>query len=162
LTNNDMISHSRIPLEASKVPPRTKATNYPAPFAARVSGRQKRALGDAFGLSRFGVNLTTLVPGAQSALLHRHSHQEEFVYILRGSPTLRTDEGEFTLSPGMCIGFVANGLAHHLVNRTDEEVAYLEIGDRDPKDRGEYPEDDLKAAYSDAGWVFTHKDGTPW
>lgn len=152
----------RAPLAATDVPPRVKPSNYPAEFAARVAGREKRQLGDAFGLSRFGVNLTTLAPGAQSALLHRHTRQEEFVYILAGAPTLRTDEGEFLLAPGMCVGFPANGLAHHLVNRTAEPVQYLEIGDRDPEDAGVYPEDDLEAQFSAQGWSFTRKDGTPW
>lgn len=153
---------ARAPLPALDVPPRSRPSNYPPVFATRVAGRQKRALGDAFGLSRFGVNLTILSPGGQSALLHRHTRQEEFVYILKGHPTLRTDEGEHVLAPGMCIGFPANGLAHHLVNRTDEEVHYLELGDRDPDDRASYPEDDLQATYSPAGWTFTHKDGKPW
>ncbi|HWK96515.1 MAG TPA: cupin domain-containing protein [Pseudolabrys sp.] len=150
------------PIRARDIPPRTKPSNYPAPFAAKMTGRQKRALGDAFGLSRFGVNLTTLDPGAQSALLHRHTRQEEFVYILEGAPTLCTDQGDHELTPGMCVGFPANGIAHHLVNRTAEPVVYLEIGDRDPSDTGEYPQDDLVASYSPAGWRFTHKDGTPW
>ncbi|MEW6121223.1 MAG: cupin domain-containing protein [Pseudomonadota bacterium] len=157
-----MTASDRRPCAALDVPPRTKPSNYPAPFAARMAGRVKRALGDAFGLTRFGVNLTILAPGAQSALLHRHSRQEEFVYILRGAPTLRTDAGEFELAPGMCAGFPAKGCAHHLLNRTQEEVHYLEIGDRDPLDEGEYPEDDLEATYSAAGWSFTRKDGTPW
>ncbi|WP_029554847.1 cupin domain-containing protein [Xanthobacter sp. 91] len=157
-----MTGPARTPLAAEDVPPRTKPSNYPAPFAARMAGREKRQLGDAFGLSRFGVNLTTLAPGAQSALLHRHTRQEEFVYILAGTPTLRTDEGEFPLGPGMCIGFPANGLAHHLVNRSAAEVRYLEIGDRDPQDAGTYPEDDLVAHFSATGWSFTRKDGTPW
>lgn len=157
-----MTAPARTPLAAMDVPPRRKPSNYPAPFAARMSGREKRQLGDAFGLSRFGVNLTTLAPGAQSALLHRHTRQEEFVFILDGTPTLRTDEGEFLLQPGMCIGFPANGLAHHLVNRTAQDVRYLEIGDRDPQDAGEYPEDDLMAHFSAQGWSFTRTDGTPW
>lgn len=153
---------ARTPLDALDVPPRSRPSNYPPVFAARMNGRQKRALGDAFGLSRFGVNLTILAPGAQSALLHSHTRQEEFVFILKGTATLRTDEGEHVLRPGMCVGFPANGLAHHLVNRTEEEVHYLEVGDRDQQDCGAYPEDDLEAAYSKTGWIFTHKDGTPW
>jgi uncharacterized cupin superfamily protein len=157
-----MTDPARTPLAAIDVPIRRKPSNYPAPFAARMVGREKRQLGDAFGLTRFGVNLTVLAPGAQSALLHRHTRQEDFVYIISGAPTLRTDEGEFHLAPGMCVGFPANRLAHHLVNRTDGEVLYLEIGDRDPEDQGEYPEDDLVARYSAQGWRFTRKDGTPW
>nr|WP_127089309.1 cupin domain-containing protein [Aquabacter cavernae] len=150
------------PRVALDVPPRVTPSNYPAPFVARMAGRVKRQLGDAFGLTRFGVNLTILAPGAQSALLHRHSRQEEFVYILSGTPTLRTDAGEFPLCPGMCVGFPAQGCAHHLVNRSGEEVQYLEMGDRDAQDRADYPEDDLEAAFSAHGWSFTRKDGTPW
>lgn len=150
------------PVAALDVPARAKTSSYPEPFAARVQGREKRQLGDLFGLSRYGVNLTTLAPGAQSALLHRHSHQEEFVYILSGEPTLRTGEEEFSLSPGMCVGFLPNGVAHHLVNRSDSEVRYLEIGDRHPDDRGSFPEDDLDAVFSDGRWLFTHKDGSAY
>jgi uncharacterized cupin superfamily protein len=144
------------------IAPRAKPSNYPPQFAARVSGRVKRQLGDAFGLSRFGVNLTVLPPGAQSALLHRHTEQEEFIYILSGRPTLRTDAGNILLEPGVCMGFTAGGMAHHLVNLTGEDVHYLEVGDRNVADQGEYPEDDLVAAWSEGGWRFTRKDGSAW
>ncbi len=157
-----MTDSSRQPRRATDIAPRVTPSSYPPQFAVRVAGRIKRQLGDAFGLSRFGVNLTILPPGAQSALLHRHSEQEEFVYILSGCPTLRTDSGEVLLEPGMCMGFPANGVAHHLINRTGEEVRYLEVGDRSATDRGEYPEDDLAATWSAGGWRFTRKDGTPW
>lgn len=150
------------PRRAQDIAPREKPSNYPPQFAVRVTGRVKRQLGDAFGLSRFGVNLTVLPPGAQSALLHRHTEQEEFVYVISGHPTLRTDAGEVQLEPGMCVGFPAGGLAHHLVNHTGANVQYLEVGDRSGTDQGEYPEDDLAAAWSEGGWRFTHKDGTPW
>lgn len=157
-----MSDHNFAPVEAMAVPPRTKPSNYPPEFAAKVAGRVKRQLGDAFGLSRFGVNLTILPPKAQSALLHRHSQQEEFIYILSGHPTLRTDEGETLLGPGMCAGFPAGGVAHHLVNNTDHDVHYLEVGDRAPGDSGEYPEDDLVAQWRDDGWRFTRKNGSAW
>jgi len=147
---------------ANQVAPRTKPSNYPEPFASRVSGRVKRQLGDVFGLSNFGVNLTELPPGGESALLHKHSKQDEMIYILQGYPTLRTDSGEEVLTPGMCAGFRAGGLAHQLINRTGAPVLYLEIGDRTPGDEGSYPEDDLKAVLVDGAWVFTHKDGTPY
>lgn len=150
------------PRRALDIAPRAKPSNYPPEFAERVSGRIKRQLGDAFGLSRFGVNLTILPPGAQSALLHRHTEQEEFIYILSGHPTLRTDEGEVPLEPGMCVGFTAGGIAHQLLNRGREDVHYLEVGDRGTTDAGEYPEDDLAAEWSESGWRFTRKDGTPW
>ncbi|MGJ0509280.1 MAG: cupin domain-containing protein [Methylocystis sp.] len=148
---------------AAAVAPRKRASNYPEPFAARMAGREKRALGDVFGLVNFGVNLTRLAPGAQSALLHRHSRQDEFVYILEGAPTLVTEAGETQLGPGMCAGFRAGGAAHCLVNRTDMDALYLEIGDRAPGDCGTYPADDLEARLDpDGGWRFFHKDGRPY
>jgi len=150
------------PLRAMDIAPRVKPSNYPPQFASRVAGRIKRQLGDVFGLSRFGVNLTILPPGAQSALLHRHTEQEEFIYILSGHPTLRTGAGEVSLEPGLCVGFPAGRTAHHLVNPTGEDAHYLEVGDRSVTDQGEYPEDDLAAVWSEGGWRFTHKDGAPW
>ena len=149
-------------LRAAEAPPRGKASNYPEPFASRMSAREKRPLGDAFGLKSFGVNLTRLAPGGQSALLHRHERADEFVYVLEGRPTLRTDEGEAELAPGICAGFPACGVAHHLVNRTEEDVVYLEIGDRVAGDGGSYPEDDLVARLTPEGWRFTRKDGTAY
>ena len=148
---------------AASAPPRTKPSLYPEPFASRVAKRVKRPLGDLFGLTTFGVNLTTLAPGAESALLHRHGKQDELVYILDGEPTLVTDDGEVALRPGMCAGFPANGRAHQLVNRTDASVVYLEIGDRSAGDDVTYPNDDLQAALGPEGqWTFAHKDGRPY
>jgi uncharacterized cupin superfamily protein len=148
---------------AAEAAPRIKPSNYPEPFAARVAGREKRSLGDVFGLANFGVNLTRLAPGCVSALRHAHSKQDEFIYVLCGRPVLRTDAGETQLSPGMCAGFKAGtGNAHHLINRTSEAVVYLEVGDRSAGDVGSYPDDDLKAALVDGKWRFTHKDGRPY
>ena len=128
-----------------------------------MGGRQKHPLGDLFGLSNFGVNLTRLAPKAVSALRHAHSKQDEFIYILQGRPTLCTDEGRIELAPGMCAGFKAGtGNGHHLVNDSSQEVVYLEIGDRTPGDEGSYPDDDLKAVSVKGGWQFTRKDGTPY
>ena len=151
-------------LRALDAPLRAKPSNYPEPFRARMQGREKRPLGDLFGLTNFGVNLTRLAPGAMSALRHAHSRQDEFVYVLEGSPTLITDEGETPLEPGMCAGFKAgDGNGHHLVNRTASDVLYLEVGDRTPGDAGSYPDDDLVAALAPNGaWRFTRKDGTPY
>ena len=132
-------------------------------FHAGASLAGGRPLGDLFGLKNFGVNLTTLHPGGESALLHRHSKQDEFIYILQGNPTLVTDQGEVTLAPGICAGFPAQGLAHQLVNRTSSVVTYLEIGDRTPGDEGSYPADDIKAMLGpDGKWQFTHKDGSKY
>jgi uncharacterized cupin superfamily protein len=152
-----------IAIEATSAPPRSRSSNYPEPFFSRMARREKRPLGDVFGLRNFGVNLTTIHPGGESALLHRHSRQDEFIYILQGEPTLVTDKEELKLSPGMCAGFPAQGIAHQLVNRTDSAVVYLEIGDRTAGDEGSYPVDDLKAALGpDGKWQFTHKDGRPY
>lgn len=148
-------------IKAGDAPLRTKPSNYPEPFFSRMGKREKRPLGDIFGLKNFGVNLTRLLPGGESALLHRHSKQDEFVYILDGTLTLVTDTGEIDMEPGMCAGFPAAGIAHHLVNRTTRDVVYLEIGDRTPGDEGSYPSDDLKASLGpDGKWSFTRKDGS--
>jgi uncharacterized cupin superfamily protein len=152
-----------VAVRAQDAPLRAKATNYPEPFASRMAGRRKQPLGDLFGLANFGVNRTSLAPGAASALRHAHSKQDEFVYILQGHPTLHTDEGRTRLSPGMCAGFKAGtGNGHRLVNETEEEVVYLEVGDRTPGDEGSYPDDDLKAQRVEGAWRFVHKDGSPY
>ncbi|MFL6691480.1 MAG: cupin domain-containing protein [Ramlibacter sp.] len=153
-----------VAIVAAEVPPRTRPSNYPEPFARRMVGREKRALGNVFGLTNFGVNLTRLAPQGSSALRHSHTRQDEFIYVLQGHPTLHTDEGFTELAPGMCAGFKAGtGNGHRLLNRTAEDVVYLEIGDRSPGDEGHYPDDDLKAVLVAAGkWAFVHKDGTPY
>jgi uncharacterized cupin superfamily protein len=151
-------------IRAADAAPKQKKTNYPEPFASRVAGRDKRPLGDVFGLSNFGVNLTRLQPGAVSSVRHAHTRQDEFIYVLEGHPTLVTDSGETPLAPGMCAGFKAGtGNAHHLVNRSGTDVVYLEVGDRTPGDGCDYPDDDLRAVLTPAGgWTFTRKDGTPF
>jgi uncharacterized cupin superfamily protein len=148
---------------AADVPVRSRPSVYPEPFASRMAGREKRPLGEQFGLTNFGVNLTCLAPNSVSALRHAHSRQDEFIYIIQGHPTLHTDEGMTRLSPGMCAGFKAGtGNGHHLINETAEEVVYLEVGDRTAGDEGSYPDDDLKALFVDGKWKFAHKDGTPY
>jgi uncharacterized cupin superfamily protein len=152
-----------IALVAADAPARVKPSNYPEPFASRMNGRVKRALGDLFGLTNFGVNLTRLAPGAMSALRHAHTRQDEFVYILEGRPSLYTDTGRTELAPGMCAGFKAGtGDGHHLVNETASDVVYLEIGDRTPGDEGSYPDDDLTAVMVEGKWRFTRKDGSAY
>lgn len=148
---------------ASDAPLRVKPSAYPEPFASQMQGRLKRPLGDLFGLRNFGVNLTRLRPGAVSSLRHAHSTQDEFIYILEGCPTLHTDEGHTALQPGMCAGFRAgSGNGHRLINTTDEEVVYLEIGDRTSGDQARYPDDDIQAQLVNGAWVFAHKDGSPY
>jgi uncharacterized cupin superfamily protein len=151
-------------IEANAVPPIRPGRNYPEPFASRVAGRIRRPLGDVFGLTHFGVNLTQLPPGGMSALRHTHRSEDEFVYILEGDPILVTNEGETALHPGMCAGFKAgSGNAHHLINRTEREVVYLEIGDRNAGDTVIYPDDDLGRALATHGSrMFVHRDGRPY
>lgn len=149
-------------IAAIDVPLRTRASNYPPPFARLMIGREKRQLGEWFGLTNFGVNLTRLAPGAMSALHHRHSRQDELIYVLEGHPTLFTDNGPVELAPGMVAGFPAGGTAHHLENRSAEPCLFIEIGDRTAGDQGSYPDDDLQAVRDERGWRFTHKDGSPY
>lgn len=152
-----------IAITATGAPARAKPSVYPEPFASRMAGREKHPLGDLFGLTNFGVNLTRLAPQAVSTLRHAHTRQDEFIYILQGRPTLHTDDGHTPLAPGMCAGFKAGtGNAHRLVNETTEDVVYLEVGDRTPGDEAVYPDDDLKAAFVEGKWTFAHKDGTPY
>ena len=158
-----MTSKAFVALRAADAPPRTKPSNYPEPFASMMGGRLKRPLGELFNLSNFGVNLTRLAPHAVSALRHAHTRQDEFIYVLQGRPVLRTDEGRTQLEPGMCAGFKAgtdNG--HQLMNESDEDVVYLEVGDRTPGDAASYPDDDLQATLVHGVWKFAHKDGTPY
>lgn len=152
-----------VAIVAAEAPARAKASNYPEPFASLVASRVKRPLGDLFGLTNFGVNLTVLPPGAVSALRHAHTRQDEFVFILSGTPTLHTDEGRTLLHPGMCAGFKSGtGNAHRLINASGAEVVYLEIGDRTPGDEASYPDDDLAARLVDGRWKFFHKDGSEY
>ncbi|WP_270935927.1 cupin domain-containing protein [Falsiroseomonas oryzae] len=156
------MSAKPVAIVAMDAPPKGPS-GYPADLRRKVEGRERRVLGDAFGLRNFGVNLTRLAPGSASALRHAHATQDEFVYVLEGEPTLVTDAGETWLRPGMCAGFRAGtGDAHHLVNRTDRDVVYLEVGDRSAGDHVTYPDDDLVAAMGpDGAWRYSRKDGTP-
>ncbi len=137
-------------------------SSYPAPFQAVCATRIKRALGDAAGLSRFGVNLVHLNPGDWSAQRHWHSHEDEFVYVLEGELTLVTDAGEQILAPGMAAGFPAGVEdGHCLVNRGSAVAVYLEVGDRSREDRVRYPDIDLIAETHDGGRHFTNRKGEP-
>ncbi len=150
-------------LNPDTLEPRT-GSGYPEPFRSRVLPREKRAIGDAFGLDKIGVNLTTLPPGKESSMRHWHTREDELIYVLEGEVVLRTDEGEQTLGPGMCAGFAAGSKnGHQLINRGERPARYLEISNRDPEDSAEYPDVDL--AYRkgpDGKALFTHKDGTPF
>lgn len=141
----------------------TKGSGYPPPFNAPCTERARRRLGDLFGLTDFGVNIVELAPGAWSAQRHWHSHEDEFVYVLSGTPSLINDEGETVLSAGMCAGFKAeDSNGHHIVNNSQEPATYLEIGSRKAEDDGHYPDIDLEILKRAKGGVFTRKDGTPY
>jgi uncharacterized cupin superfamily protein len=148
---------------ALDAPPRTKLSNYPEPFRSMMSGRVKRPLGDLFGIVSFGVNITVVSPGSVSALRHSHSKQDEFVYMLSGQLILHTDLGRLELTAGMAAGFKAGSRnAHRLINESQSEAVYLEVGDRTQGDEVAYPDDDLAARLVGGSWQFTHKDGSPY
>jgi uncharacterized cupin superfamily protein len=150
------------PLNAWSVEPRARASIYPEPFATRMTGRVKRVLGDRFGIAAFGVNLVTLEPGAVSALFHRHTVQDEFVFVIAGEVMLVHDDGETIMQAGDCVGLPHQGTAHCFVNHSSAIASYLEIGDRAPGDSASYPRDDLVAEHGEHGWQFTHRDGRPY
>jgi uncharacterized cupin superfamily protein len=122
-------------IDIAKLPTDTR-TGYPPPFDRAVIGRERKRLGNAAGLDQFGVNLTTLKPGAASALRHWHAQEDELVFILEGEAVLIEDEGETVLKAGDAAGFKANsGNGHHLVNKSSSDVVYLEVGARSKNDR---------------------------
>jgi len=135
---------------------------YPPPHDKVVAGRSRKRLGDEAGLTQFGVNLAKLAPGSASSLRHWHENQDEFVYVLEGELTLIENDGETVLQPGDAAGFkagVANG--HHLVNRSDRDALYLEIGSRTPRERAHFADADLVAAADESGVRYTRRDGSP-
>jgi uncharacterized cupin superfamily protein len=149
-------------LGAETIAPR-RGSGYPAPFDAPCRERLKRALGEPFGLHDFGVNLVTLPPGAWSSQRHWHSHEDELIYVVSGTPTLVTDGGETALAPGMCAGFPAgeaNG--HHLVNRSSEPAMILEVGSREADDDVFYADIDMQLLKAARGGRFTRRSGEPY
>jgi uncharacterized cupin superfamily protein len=147
--------------EPWSLPPR-RTTIYPAPFDKGFDKRAKRALTEALGLTQFGVNLTTLEPGGQSAHRHWHTAEDEAIYVVEGTLTLVTDEGEQILTPGMMAGFPAGSAnGHHLVNRGSEPGTYLEIGTRARDDDVVYSDIDLQLTKRDGQFRFTRKTGEP-
>ena len=134
-------------------------SGYPPPYAAPCASRVRTRLGDAAGLTDFGVNLLRLPPGTWSSQRHWHTAEDEFVYVLEGEVVLVTDAGEETLRPGDCAGFKAGVEdGHHLQNRSQTDVVLLEVGSRKAEDAGDYPDIDMR--FSPDG--FTRKDGSPF
>jgi uncharacterized cupin superfamily protein len=138
-------------------------SSYPAPFDRLVAGRERKRLGRAAGLDQLGVNLTRLKPGAASSLRHWHEKEDELVYILEGQVVLIEDDGETLLKPGDAAGFKANNPnGHHLINKSDRDAVYLEIGTRSKHERAEYSDVDLMVASDERGARYTRKNGDPY
>lgn len=138
-------------------------TGYPEQFAEKCKLREKKVLGDVFGLTQFGVNLTTLPPGQWSALRHWHENEDEFVYVISGSLVLVDDDGEHPLTAGMCAGFPAGAKnGHHIVNNSDEPGSFIEVGTRAPTEHAEYPDADLIADKDESGFRFSNRAGEPY
>jgi uncharacterized cupin superfamily protein len=147
-------------IDLAKIPKRL-GVGYPAPFAAPCAGRIRQRLGDAGGLTDFGVNLMHLPPGGWSSQRHWHSHEDEFVYVLAGELTLVEDSGETVLHAGDAAAFPKNsGNGHHLINKSTTPAIYLEAGSRSPADLTTCSDIDLMSSAADGR--FTHKDGTPY
>ncbi|HEY9110441.1 MAG TPA: cupin domain-containing protein [Rhodanobacteraceae bacterium] len=143
--------------------PRHTGCGYPPPFNRPCLERVRQRLGDAGGLSDFGVNLLELQPGAWSSQRHWHSAEDEFVWVLEGEVTLVDNAGEHVLRAGKCAAFrKGDRNGHHLVNRSGAVVRCLEVGSRRPdEDDCDYPDIDLHIGPGrDAGYI--HKDGTPF
>jgi uncharacterized cupin superfamily protein len=136
-------------------------SRYPSPHNETCEGRTKYILGDAFGLSQFGVNLAVIAPGAWSSQRHWHEGEDEFVYMLEGELLLVDDDGEHLLRPGMCAGFKAgNGNGHCLKNVSDRPASYLEIGTRLQADFARYSDIDMMAIKENGAFRFVKKDGS--
>jgi uncharacterized cupin superfamily protein len=149
------IDIGKVPIDAS--------TLYPQQFRKVVDGREKQKLGNAAGLTQFGVNLTRIKPGAASALRHWHQHEDEFIYIIEGELVLIENEGETLLKPGDVAGFKAgvdNG--HCLVNRTTRDALYLEIGARAASERVEYPDVDCVLERNGTSATYMRRSGEPY
>jgi uncharacterized cupin superfamily protein len=147
-------------IDLSAVPVR-RGSGYPAPFDAPCADRTRRRLGDAGGLTDFGVNLMTLPPGGWSSQRHWHSHEDELVYVLEGELTLVEDDSETLLKAGDCATFAKNsGNGHHMINRGPATALYLEVGSRNPDDVITCSDIDMMSPSSDGR--FLHKDGTPY
>jgi uncharacterized cupin superfamily protein len=143
--------------------PSDNRTNYPALFRRAVEGRWRKRLGDAVGLTQFGVNLTTLKPGAWSAQRHWHEAEDEFVYVLEGELVLCENNGERLLKAGDAVGWKAgapNG--HCLINRSTRDAVYLEIGSRAACEKVDYPDIDMRFERDETGTRYLHKSGEPY
>ena len=153
---------NRNPVAVGDIPAKS-GCGYPVVFHSRVGVASWRELGDHFGLTQFGVSEETLAPGAQSSVRHWHSLSDELVLVTEGQLVLRTDDGEFVLEPGMCMGFKAGDRnAHHLVNRSASPAKFIVVGSRASGDTAFYPDDDLAIFHTGERRIWVHKDGRPY
>ena len=139
------------------------STGYPPPFNKVVEGRSRKRLGRAAGLTHFGVNICTLKPGAASSQRHWHENEDEFVYVLEGEVVLREDGGETVLKPGDAAAWkagVPNG--HCLINRSDRDAVFIEVGTRASTERAHYSEIDMMVVRDEKGARYTKKNGEPY
>lgn len=142
--------------------PWTNFASYPKEFAPAIAGREKRKLGDAVGLTQFGVNLARIKPHSASALRHWHENEDEFIYMLQGELVLQEDDGETLLKPGDAAGWRAGGgIGHCLINRSDRDALYLEVGTRSNSESVHYPDVDFHMERDEAGRRWMRKSGTP-
>jgi uncharacterized cupin superfamily protein len=149
------IDIAKLPVEAN--------TNYPDPFWKAVVGRERKRLGNVVGLSQFGVNLTTLKPGAWSSQRHWHANEDEFIYMLSGELVLCEDHGETVLKPGEAAGWKANSrVGHCLINRTQRDAVYIEVGTRATHETAVYPDIDMRCERDKTGMRYMKKTGEPY
>jgi uncharacterized cupin superfamily protein len=149
-------------VDIAKVPVKS-GTFYPAEFQAECRGRHKQALGDVVGLTQFGVNITRISPGAASALRHWHEQEDEFIFMLEGELVLAENGGEVVLKPGDAAGFKAgSGNAHRLINRTNRDAVYFEVGTRARSERVHYPDVDLVMERHEKSRRYLHRSGEPY
>jgi uncharacterized cupin superfamily protein len=149
-------------VDIAKVPVKS-GTFYPAQFQAECKGRHKQALGDAIGLTQFGVNITRIEPGQTSALRHWHEQEDEFIYMLQGELVLAENDGEVVLKAGDAAGFKAgSGVAHRLINRSNRDAVYFEVGTRAKTERVHYPDVDLELVRDEKGRRYQRRNGEPY
>jgi uncharacterized cupin superfamily protein len=149
-------------IDIAKIPVDT-VNLYPNPFHQPIKGRERKRLGNAVGLSQFGVNLTTLKPGSWSSQRHWHRNEDEFIYVLQGEIVLREEHGETVLKPGDAAGWKANsGIGHCLINRTDKDAVYIEVGTRTAMDTVVYSDIDMRLERDKTGGRYLHKTGEPY
>jgi uncharacterized cupin superfamily protein len=150
-------------IDVAKLPADT-ACAYPDPFWQPIQGRERKRLGNAVGLTQFGVNLTTLKPGAWSSQRHWHRNEDEFIYVLEGEITLCEDHhAETVLKAGDAAGWKADSRAGHcLVNRSQKDAVYLEVGTRAATETAVYPDIDMRAEKDKTGMRYLHKNGEPY